>query len=301
MKKPDFCQPLTWRVIQNFAILLCVLTISSCSMVSEKPQAKPTATQDVAILPSASPTLSLPALNVDHGWHEVLHLQNLSNTTEILGGKFVATNPYNIIAACAGTGKLTVNFTPQGETSFNCALPPRSTFSQIGTQQNPPKKEPVQVTVTSKGLVRWEVLIEIQNKQTGASYQQAQIPVGKTVVAYPPGGKAITPHLNAIPSYTTGDVRQFILASGLDQTTTAGTPSTITKIAFMTTSQASTLLQGESIGRPDGAMVCYVELRGPFTIEGPVPAGATLPTAQRAYDIFDAQTGNILMWGYFMK
>ena len=56
---------------------------------------------------------------------------------------------------------------------------------------------------------------------------------------------------------------------------------------------------GEYISRPDGALVCYVELHGPFlpTIVS-VPPGQALPaTFDRGIEVFDVQTGNLLVWG----
>ena len=49
-----------------------------------------------------------------------------------------------------------------------------------------------------------------------------------------------------------------------------------------------------STGLPDDALVCYVELRGALTFAA--APGVTL-TFQRGYEVFDAHTGNLLMWG----
>jgi hypothetical protein len=45
------------------------------------------------------------------------------------------------------------------------------------------------------------------------------------------------------------------------------------------------------MGRPDDALLCYVELRGAFEIFG--PQGATI-SYQRMAEVFDAHTGNLL-------
>jgi|SRR5579884_901008 hypothetical protein len=120
---------------------------------------------------------------------------------------------------------------------------------------------------------------------------------GRTVVRYPPGVPAIRPHIAGIPSFTAADVAQYIKTGSSIRTISRAVPA-ITKTEFITAQQASNLLQGESIGRPDNALVCYVELRGPFHVEGPLPQGASNPTLSTAYELFDAQTGNLLMWGF---
>lgn len=85
--------------------------------------------------------------------------------------------------------------------------------------------------------------------------------------------------------------------------TVKGVSPTVLKVLFITAKQASILMHGEDIGRPDNALVCYVLLRGPFdtssisvpydaqqtpTVHKPVPLGEML---------FDAHTGNLLVWG----
>lgn len=126
---------------------------------------------------------------------------------------------------------------------------------------------------------------------------QPSLPNGKTQITYAPGSPAIQPHLNAIPSYTTADVEQYIKTYGFrGGPTTTKNPPTILKIEFITSQQANTLLNGEFIGRPDSSLVCYVELQGPFIQGGPHPPTAQIPTFNVGIEIFDAQTGNILLW-----
>lgn len=118
----------------------------------------------------------------------------------------------------------------------------------------------------------------------------------RTVVPYPPGVPAIKPHTSGTPAFTTTDVAQYIASQSLLRTTSGQSPKVI-KSEFITAQEASTLLQGEYIGRPDNALVCYVELQGPFHTVGPLPPGATNPTLSTGYEVFDASTGNLLMYG----
>jgi hypothetical protein len=68
----------------------------------------------------------------------------------------------------------------------------------------------------------------------------------------------------------------------------------VVRVAFLTSAQVSALLGGESTGVPDDTLLCYVELQGNFTF--PSPQGTT-QTFTKGVEVFDAQTGNLLMDG----
>ena len=55
-------------------------------------------------------------------------------------------------------------------------------------------------------------------------------------------------------------------------------------------------MQGESTGVPDGTLLCYVELHGTFMVHGPESQGRT-QIYHTAVEVFDAQTGNLLIIG----
>jgi len=118
---------------------------------------------------------------------------------------------------------------------------------------------------------------------------------------YPPGTSAISPRTNAPVAFTAADVAQYIKINGFaGGPVVSGSHLVIEKILFITSKQASALTQGENVGRPDNAIVCYVQLRGPFIPgELDVPYGVSNPNATllRGYEIFDAHTGNFLEWG----
>lgn len=117
---------------------------------------------------------------------------------------------------------------------------------------------------------------------------------------YGPGTAAITPRTNAPVAYTAADVAQYIKENGFaGGPVVSGSHLVIEKILFITSKQASALTQGESVGRPDNAIVCYVQLRGPFYPDVDVPYGVSNAniTLLRGFEIFDAHTGNMLEWG----
>jgi hypothetical protein len=80
--------------------------------------------------------------------------------------------------------------------------------------------------------------------------------------------------------------------------TTTGKPATIRTIEFISSKKASLLIHNGSIGLADTDQVCFVELYGPFTnTHVPVPPGANpYPVTDIGVEIFDAQTGNLLLY-----
>jgi hypothetical protein len=119
--------------------------------------------------------------------------------------------------------------------------------------------------------------------------------------SYGPGVPAISPRTNAPVAYTAADVTQYIKVNGFSGgTVVAGHHLVIEKILFITSKQASALMRGESVGRPDNTIVCYVQLRGPFfpgELDPPMGVKNPNATVLRVYEIFDAHTGNLLDWG----
>jgi hypothetical protein len=126
----------------------------------------------------------------------------------------------------------------------------------------------------------------------GLGTQQAQ-------AFYPPGIPAIQPTKPGIPAYTVEDVRQYVLTYGFPGgKPLSGGPPVILAIQFITAQEASILMRGESADRPDTALVCYVLVKGPFDANGkhePEPSKAG--SFAEGEMVFDAQTGNLLVWG----
>lgn len=111
------------------------------------------------------------------------------------------------------------------------------------------------------------------------------------------GRPAIQPYLDAIPAFTEDDVRQYVATHSFGgfRFRSIGQP-TISKIVYGTRQAVSgELLQNSTRISPD-QMVFYVELPGTFPFSGG-PAPGKTATYHLGFEIFDAQTGNILVEG----
>jgi hypothetical protein len=114
-----------------------------------------------------------------------------------------------------------------------------------------------------------------------------------------PGRPAIRPTQAGTPAFTETDVREYLATNVFPGgVTLSGASPAITEIMFVTSKQASDIMKGEYVGLPHTAPVCYVQLQGPFSSEShSSPKGARPATYQLGEMVFDAQTGNLLMWG----
>lgn len=134
-------------------------------------------------------------------------------------------------------------------------------------------------------------------------------PVSITSVPRSPGLPAIRPSLQAasttsaastlIPRFTSADVQAYLHTHPfVGGQVVQGATASIASIQFMSSAQASALMHEAATGLPATAPVCYVKLNGPFTQQAaPVAPGAKqLSAVAYGVEIFDAQTGNLLMW-----
>ena len=110
----------------------------------------------------------------------------------------------------------------------------------------------------------------------------------------PTGLPTIHPRTDCTPSFTQQDVRDYLAAHDVlisVDTQVVGRP-TVTRVIFLTIGELGHAAQysagvGENFQLD--MLVCYVELSGTFN---------TPPTSiNAAYVIFDAHTGNELVWG----
>src|SRR6185312_9090753 len=101
------------------------------------------------------------------------------------------------------------------------------------------------------------------------------------------------------------DVRAYF-AQNMPQAAAGANPAII-KVEFVTASQVNTQTGGAFQDRPGDVTVCYVLLKGPFDFvisQPPAPPGvnvtspdATPKPINYVEYVFDAYSGNLLMWG----
>ncbi len=124
-------------------------------------------------------------------------------------------------------------------------------------------------------------------------------------IYYPPGGAGITPRMQAAttnsgPTFTENDVRAYFSTYDFPAGPVAqGGHPQVLEVKFITAKEASNLMNGEAVGRPDNSIVCYVKLKGPFLLKH---VHTLLPlksdkTSEAGDIVFDGKTGNVLIWG----
>ncbi len=132
----------------------------------------------------------------------------------------------------------------------------------------------------------------------------APTPVATTVCPGAPtaghGIPAIPARNTCTPAFTTEDVRAYFAGTySLGDINRTGSHLTITQILFTSAGDARRLMGGESVGLPDEAVVCYVELHGVLRpqnmslLQGSPTTHPAVATATVRV-IFDAHTGNEL-------
>ena len=119
--------------------------------------------------------------------------------------------------------------------------------------------------------------------------------------SYTAGIPAIHPSSSSsTPSFTVDDVKAYIPTASIPKLVPVqGSHLTIEEVLFISSKEATQLMQGESPGLPDNALVCFVLLKDPFSVQAdyaPGSATSTTQTASEIGEVFDAHTGNLLVW-----
>lgn len=98
---------------------------------------------------------------------------------------------------------------------------------------------------------------------------------------------------------TEEDVVRYLATNPVPTMPSSGDPPVVTEVCFVTVLEHSAAT-GERYGRPDAALLCYVELRAHFAVHGPPLPGAP-PRVPASIDgvsvVFDAATGSLLSVG----
>ncbi len=106
---------------------------------------------------------------------------------------------------------------------------------------------------------------------------------------------------NKVPAFTLEDMKAYLesATSCSGGPTLSGQPPTIDTLEFVGCKELTDRLN-LFIGLPDDALVCYVVLRGPFRLTlMSYPPGAVqgIPVSETVEEIYDARTGDLLVWG----
>lgn len=115
----------------------------------------------------------------------------------------------------------------------------------------------------------------------------------------PVGVPAIKPHgpQGNGAAFTAADVIQWGNGHQIGMQPPGAVRPQIVSVDFITAAQASQRMQGESIGRPDSSLVCYVQAHGDFIEYGPPGWQPEYAILHDYTLVLDAQTGNILVEG----
>lgn len=116
----------------------------------------------------------------------------------------------------------------------------------------------------------------------------------------PRGRSALKLTRNRIPAFTLEDMKAYLQSapSCAGGPTLSGQPPTIDTLEFVGCKQLTDRLN-LFIGLADDALVCYVVLRGPFWMKlVSYPPGAIhgIPVSETVEEIYDARTGDLLVW-----
>lgn len=102
------------------------------------------------------------------------------------------------------------------------------------------------------------------------------------------------------------DVLQFVQNHPIPKIAEVAPRSQISRVdCSQTAKSVATLLRGKNIGVRDETRICYVEIKGQFSVSA--PPSARNPGAQQSrnlrfdtsFEVFDARTGNLLLSGGF--
>lgn len=115
----------------------------------------------------------------------------------------------------------------------------------------------------------------------------------------PVGAPAITPTISGVPAFSKEDVIKYVNTHNIPFNAALLSSHSVEQIAFITSRQVNDLLHRQNTHIPDNYLLCFVTFDGTFIFSGPPGANGKTSTItyQRAFEVFDATTGNLLMGG----
>lgn len=110
----------------------------------------------------------------------------------------------------------------------------------------------------------------------------------------PQGMKALEVKPGPTP-FTPDDVTQYVRTHRLGRMVGDLSQLQVESVDFITAREVTSRLRGASTGLPDSQRLGFATIRGPLYFTGPPPGKPV--GVERAYALFDAATGNLLMSG----
>ncbi len=123
---------------------------------------------------------------------------------------------------------------------------------------------------------------------------------GGRIVPDQPGGRAIQPHITPkeplSPAFTAQDVIDYVRTHPHGDSMGDASAITVERVDFLLRGELEQRFPGLRTYVPNNTLICVVTLRGTFQVSAPPLLQQRLPNASSdtAYQLFDAQTGNIL-------
>jgi hypothetical protein len=111
----------------------------------------------------------------------------------------------------------------------------------------------------------------------------------------PEGMQALTVRGTPNEPFTKQDVIDYFKTHNLPRNATTTADFRVDTLEFLSSGEVTARLQGVATGLPDADRVGLVTLSGTFIFTGPPKSRPA--TFKRAYAVFDARTGNLLMVG----
>ncbi len=103
----------------------------------------------------------------------------------------------------------------------------------------------------------------------------------------------------SLAQFTQDDVTQYVRTHRLAKSVGDLSQLKVESMETLTAREVKTRLQNASTGLPDNTRLVFAIIRGPIYFSG--PPGSKPVAFDRAYAVFDAATGNLLMSGTLEK
>lgn len=132
-------------------------------------------------------------------------------------------------------------------------------------------------------------------KEGPSEQKKIALPLPKGTPNRPQGTPALTVKTGAVQPFAKEDVATYFQTHNLPMNMGARGDIQVESIEYLTNKEVTERLSGASPGLADNDRVGFTVLAGTFIFSG--PPGSKLAKFSRAYAVFSAQTGNLLMVG----